>query len=56
VGLVHDLRADHRQLALAHVGEPLHEQVPDAEAEHRIAEELEPLVVTAAGSDVLVQE
>jgi len=43
-GLVHDLRAHARERALARIGKRLHQELRDSEAEHRIAQELEPLV------------
>src|SRR5688500_20013087 len=46
----------HRQLALAQVREPLHEQVADREVQDRVAQELETFVVGPSLPRVLVEE
>ena len=53
-GLADDLRARHAELALAELREARHQEVADDQIEHRVAEELEPLVVVELVAGVLV--
>ena len=54
-GLADDLRAGHAELALAELRVARHQAVADDQVEHRVAEELEALVVLRAlGRLVLV--
>ena len=53
---VDEERSHQRELALVGRGEPLHQQLARDEAEHRVAEELQALVVDAPVGPLLVGE
>jgi len=50
--LAHEVRADAREVAFVGAGEAVEQQARDGEAQHRIAEELEPFVVIGAEAAV----